>query len=72
MGKGQERCEADRSVQGDLVVEFLLPYSLNYVVSALCAAEAFLFLPTHVLREDREQPWEVQPVQLRLSQAQWL
>lgn len=61
----------DRSVQGaDLVVEFLLTYSLKYVVSALCTAETFLFLPTHVLREEREQPWDVQPAQLRLSLAE--
>lgn len=51
------------------MVRFFLPYSLKYVISALCTAEVFLFLLTHVLREEREQPWDVQ---LRLSQAQWL
>lgn len=56
-GKGEERCgtgrQADRSVQGaDLAIGFLFTYSLKYVVSA----ETLLFLPTHVLREEREQP----------------
>lgn len=60
----------DRSVQGaDLVVGFLLTYSLKYVVSALGTVEAFLFLPTHVLREERKQPWAMQPAQLRLNLA---